>query len=144
MVNPAETFSPSVVPFEVPEQVRAFAEKGVSQAREQYAKFRDVAEGGNSAVEAAFAAATKGASEYSAKLFGFAQNNTAAAFDFAHDLIGVRSLSHAVDVWASHTRKQVETFASQSQELAELSRRILADTVEPLKEGASKVFRPAA
>ena len=36
--------SASVIPFEIPEQMRAFAEKGVSQARDSYAKFKDAAE----------------------------------------------------------------------------------------------------
>ena len=58
-----DPFSSSVVPFEVPEQVRAFAEKGVSQARDNYAKFKDAAESNNSAIEAVFATATKGANE---------------------------------------------------------------------------------
>ena len=40
----SDPFSASVIPFEVPEQMRAFAEKGVSQARDSYAKFKDAAE----------------------------------------------------------------------------------------------------
>ena len=68
MSNPADPFSASVIPFEVPEQMRAFAEKGVSQARDSYAKLKDIAESHNSTMEAVFASASKGASEYSAKL----------------------------------------------------------------------------
>ena len=48
MANPTDPFSASIIPFEVPEQMRAFAEKGVSQARDSYAKFKDVAESHNS------------------------------------------------------------------------------------------------
>ena len=39
-----DPFSASIIPFEVPEQMRAFAEKGVSQARDSYAKFKAAAE----------------------------------------------------------------------------------------------------
>jgi hypothetical protein len=59
MANSTDPFSASVIPFEVPEQVRAFAEKGVSQARESYTKFKDAAETHNSTVEAVFSTATK-------------------------------------------------------------------------------------
>ena len=38
-----DPFSASIIPFEVPEQMRAFAEKGVSHASENYAKFKDSA-----------------------------------------------------------------------------------------------------
>ena len=58
----SDPFSASVIPFEVPEQVRAFAEKGVSQARDNYAKFKDVAESHNGTIEAVFTSAGKGAS----------------------------------------------------------------------------------
>ena len=47
-----DPFSASIIPFEVPEQMRAFAEKGVSQARDSYAKFKDAAETHNGTVEA--------------------------------------------------------------------------------------------
>src|SRR5665213_2695200 len=55
-----DPFSSSVIPFEVPEQMRAFAEKGVSQARDNYARFKDVAESHNGTIEAVFTTASKG------------------------------------------------------------------------------------
>ena len=42
-----DPFSASIIPFEVPEQMRALAEKGVSQARDNYAKFKNAAESHN-------------------------------------------------------------------------------------------------
>ena len=60
----SDPFSSSVIPFEVPEQMRAFAEKGVSQARDSYAKFKDVAESHNGTIEAVFTSASKGYGEY--------------------------------------------------------------------------------
>ena len=56
MTGTTDPFSASIIPFEVPEQMRAFAEKGVSQAREGYARFKDAAESHNGAVEAMFIA----------------------------------------------------------------------------------------
>ena len=47
MTSSTDPFSASIIPFEVPEQVRAFAERGVSQARDNYAKFKDAAENQN-------------------------------------------------------------------------------------------------
>ena len=56
-----DPFSSSVIPFEVPEQMRAFAEKGVSQARDNYAKFKDAAETHNGTIEAVFSVYSNGA-----------------------------------------------------------------------------------
>src|SRR5277367_7006863 len=87
MPTPTDPFSASVIPFEVPEQMRAFAEKGVSQARDNYAKFKDAAETHNSTMEAVFSSASKGASEYSAKLMEILKANNSASLDFAQELV---------------------------------------------------------
>jgi phasin len=139
-----DPFSASIIPFEVPEQVRAFAEKGVSQARDNYAKFKDAAETHNGTMEAVFTTASKGASEYSAKLVEFLKANTSSALDFAQELFGVKTPSEAMELWNSHTRKTFETYTAQAKELAELSQRVASETVEPLKNSASKFYKPAA
>ena len=144
MANPNDPFSASIVPFEVPEQMRAFAEKGVSQARDNYAKFKDAAETHNGTMEAVFTSASKGASAYSAKLMEFVKANTTAQLDFAQELFGVKSPSEALELWTSHTRKQFETLTAQAKELAELSQKVATETVEPIKASASKYYKPAA
>jgi phasin len=143
-MSSTDPFSSSVIPFEVPEQMRAFAEKGVSQARESYTKFKDAAETHNSTIEAVFTTATKGATDYSAKLLDIVKSNTNATFDFAQELVGVKTLPQALELWSSHAKKQVETFTAQTKELAELAQKIAAETAEPIKTSASKLFKPAA
>jgi phasin len=139
-----DPFSASIIPFEVPEQMRALAERGVSQARDSYAKFKDAAESHNSAIETFFANASKGAGEYSAKAVEFLKANTTANLDFAQELFGVRSPSQVLELWTSHARKQIETYAAQAKELGELGQKVAAETVEPIKDSASKLFRTAA
>jgi phasin len=144
MTSSTDPFSASVIPFQVPEQMRALAEKGVSQARDSYSKFKDAAETHNGTIEAVFGSASRGASEYSAKLLEFMQTNTTAALDFAQELVGVKSLPQAGEIWTGYTRKQFETLTAQAKELAELSKKIAAETAEPIKAGASKIFNTAA
>ena len=139
-----DPFSASVIPFEVPEQMRAFAEKGVSQARDNYAKFKDAAETHNVAIEAVFTKASKGASEYSTKLMEFMKANTTANLDFAQQLLGIKSPAEAMELWTSHTRKQAQTLSAQAKELGELTQKIATETAEPIKASASKIFKPAA
>ena len=140
----SDPFSSSVIPFEVPEQMRAFAEKGVSHARDSYAKFKDVAESNNSAIEAVFTSASKGASEYSAKLMEMMKANSTATLDFAQAMIGVKSPSEAMELWTAHAKKQFETLTASSKELAELTQKVVTESVEPIKANASKLFKPAA
>ena len=144
MTSSTDPFSASIIPFEVPEQVRAFAEKGVSQARDNYAKFKDAAETHNGTIEAVFTSASKGASAYSAKMIEFFKANTTTSLDFAQELFGVKTPAEALELWTSHTRKQFETLTAQAKELAELGQKVATETVEPIKTSASKLYKPAA
>jgi len=144
MASSNDPFSASVIPFEVPEQMRAFAEKGVSQARDNYAKFKDAAETHNGTIEAVFTSASKGASEYSAKVMEFMKASATANLDFAQALIGVKSPSEALELWTAHAKKQFEAFSAHSKELVELSQKVATETAEPIKASASKLFKPAA
>lgn len=131
----------TVVPFEVPEQMRAFAEKGVAQARDNYAKFKDAAEASNGAIEAMVSAATKGVSEYSTKVMQIVQTNTYASFDFAQSLATVKSPTEFMEIWTSHARQQVETMTAQAKELAELAQKIASEASEPMKVSGAKLFK---
>ncbi|MBR0827067.1 phasin [Bradyrhizobium manausense] len=144
MTGATDPFSASIIPFEVPEQMRAFAEKGVSQARESYAKFKDAAESQNGTIEAVFTTANKGISEYTAKLMEFAKANTSAHLDFAQELIGLKSPAEALELWTSHSKKQFETLQAQAKELLEISQRVATQTAEPIKASAAKFSKPAA
>jgi phasin len=143
-MSATDPFSASVIPFEVPEQMRAFAERGVSQARDTYAKFKDAAETHNGTIEAVFTTVSKGASEYSAKVMEFAKANTTANLDFAQQLLGIKSPSEALELYSSHARKVFETLSAQAKELAELSQKVASETAEPIKASAAKYYKPAA
>src|SRR6267154_4122963 len=124
VTSSTDPLSASIIPFEVPEQKRALAEKGVSQARDSYAKFKDAAEAHNGTMEAVFTSASKGASAYSAKLVEFIKANTTSSLDFAQELFGVKSPAEALELWTSQTRKQFETLTAQAKELAELGQKV--------------------
>ena len=136
------SFSPAAF-TQMPENMRAFAEKGISQARDGYQKFKDAAESNNSAMEAACQSATKGASDYTAKLLDIARTNTEGAFDFAQAMMGTKSMTDAFELMSSHTRKQFELMTAQSKDLMELGKKVATETVEPIKASAAKVFTPA-
>jgi phasin len=140
-----DPFSASVIPFEVPEQVRAFAEKGVSQARDNYAKFKDAAESHNGTMEAVFSAYSSGAKEYSAKVMDILKSATSANLDFAQELVSVKSPSEAMELWTAHAKKQFEAFTAHTKELTELAQKVATQTSEPIKASASKMMvTPAA
>jgi phasin len=140
-----DPFSASVIPFEVPEQMRAFAEKGVSQARDNYAKFKDAAESHNGTMEAVFSAYSNGAKEYSAKVMDMLKSAASANLDFAQQIITVKSPTEAMELWTSHARTQFEALTAHTKELTELAQKVATETSEPIKASASKMMaKPVA
>ena len=138
------SYTATITPLEVPGAVREFAEQGVNQARENYAKLKEAAESANGTIEAVFVSATKGATEYGAKLIEIARTNTNSAFDLSSELLTTKSLPQAFELFTSYARKQVEVLTAQSKDLAELSKKVTTEAVEPLKASASKVFKNVA
>jgi phasin len=127
--------------MEVPAAFREFAEKSVSQAKENYEKMKTAAEEATGLMEGTYATASKGATEYSSKVIEAARLNTNAAFDFATEIMGAKSFSDFVELSTAHTRKQFETLTAQSKELAALAQKVATETVEPVKESVTKAFK---
>jgi phasin len=130
--------------MEIPAAFREIAEKSVSQAKETYEKMKSAAEEATDVLEDTYAAASKGASDYGLKVIEAARVNTNAAFDFATQLMTVKSLSEMVELSTAHTRKQFEALASQSKELAAIAQKVATDSAEPVKESFGKVFKKVA
>jgi phasin len=141
---PNNVFQNNGASFEVPGAFRELAEKGVTQARENYDRFKEVADDTNGAIEAVFSAATKGANAYNAKLVDIAKANTNAMFDLAAALIGATTFNQAAELMTAASRTQIETLTAQSRELAELGQKVATETVEPIKATTAKAFKKVA
>jgi len=127
--------------LEIPAAFREMAEKSVSQAKENYEKLKSAAEEATDVLEDTYATATKGMSDYGLKVIEAARVNTNSAFDFASQLMTVKSLSEMVELSTAHSRKQFETLTAQSKELAAIAQKVATDTAEPVKGSFGKVFK---
>jgi phasin len=123
---------------------REFAEKGISQAKDNYAKMKTAADEATSMFETTYANASKGAADYGLKMLEMTRSNTNAAFDFAAELLGAKSLAQMVEISTSHTRKQIEQAAAQAKELATLAQKVANHTAEPIKDGLTSMVKKAA
>jgi phasin len=112
--------------------------------RESVSQMKSAAEEATDVLEDTYAAATKGASDYGLKVIEAARANTNAAFDFASQLMTVKSLSEMVELSTAHTRKQFEALTAQSKELAAIAQKVATDSAEPVKESFGKVFKKVA
>jgi len=127
--------------MEIPAAFREFAEKSVSQAKETYEKMKSAAEEATDVLEDTYASASKGASDYGLKLIEVARVNTNAAFDFATELMTVKSFSEMVELSTAHARKSFEAATAQTKDLAALAQKVATETAEPIKDSVGKAFK---
>jgi phasin len=123
---------------------REFAEKGLSHAKETYAKVKTAAEETTGMLETTYANASKGTADYSLKMVEMARVNSNAAFDFTAALLGARTLAQIVEISTSHTRKHIELATEQAKELAALAQKVATDATEPMKGSFANLCRKAA
>jgi phasin len=124
----------------VPAAFREFAETGISQTREVYEKLKKGAEQATAVLEATCVKGGKGATEYGSKLIEIMHANTDAAFDFADELMSVKSFSEMIELSAKHTRKQLETLADQTKELTALAQKVATEASDPIKSGVGSAL----
>jgi len=119
---------------------RATAEKGSAQAKEAFEKISGATAEATDLIKSSYSTAVKGAQDYNTKLIEFAQANTQAALDFVQKLSGVKSPSDFIELSTDHSRKQFESLAEQTKELAALAQKVALASVEPLKTGVTKAI----
>jgi phasin len=130
--------------MEVPAAFREFAEKSVTQAKDNWEKMKVASEEASDLFKDSYATASKGAADYGLKVIEVSRANTNAAFDFAAKLMTVKSLAEAVELSTSHVRKQFDTFSAQGKELTALAQKVTTETVEPIKESVTSAFKKVA
>src|ERR1700751_3030148 len=110
--------------MEMPEAFRGMTEQGVAHAKDTYAKAKVASEEAGDLLQTTYATVAKGATDYNLKLIEITRANTRAAFDYAHELLGMKSPSEFIELSTAHVRKQFEAMAAQTKELTELAQKV--------------------
>jgi len=100
-------------PYEIPTEVRDFAEKSVDQARKAVSGFLDAAQKASGSIETNAATATTKAKEIGTQAVSFAEKSVTAAFDHAQKLVRAKDLQEVIAL-------QTEYFQTQAKELGEI------------------------
>src|SRR3984893_2204361 len=144
--TPKKVFKAAAAPkfdipnVEMPEMVREFAEKSVQQAKDVYARIKTAAEESTDLLEDTYTSATKGAAEFNMKALEALRANVNASFDYTSELLSSKTLADAVELSASHMRKQFESLSAQAKTLSTLAQKVATETAEPIKAGISKTM----
>ena len=103
--------------FEVPPEMRAFAEKSVEQARQAFDGFISAAHHAVSTFEGQAESARKGAKDVTEKAMTFAQQNIASSFEFAQQLLRAKDIQEVLRLQADYIKQQMQVLAEQAKEL---------------------------
>jgi phasin len=138
---PFEAFNMNMPTVEVPAMFRDFAEKGIAQARDAYAKMKSAAEEATDMVEDTYETARESAFAIGVKALDAAKTNTDASFALARDLFGAKTFAEVIELQTAFARQQFDTVASQVKELQDLTAKFMTETAKPVTSQVEKTFK---
>ena len=106
--------------FEVPAELRDFAQKSVEQARKAFEGFVNVAQKTAGAVDTANATVQANVKSVSSQALGYAEQNVNAAFDLAQKLVAVKHPQEAFALQSEYLKSQIANLQTQAKELGAL------------------------
>jgi phasin len=107
-------------PYEIPNELRDFAERSVDQARKAFEGFVTVAQKAAGTVDGATKEAQTGVKHVGSQVFGFAEQNVNAAFDLAQKLVHVKDPQEAFALQSEFMKNQLNALQNQVKELGAL------------------------
>jgi len=111
--------------------VRDSATKAVETAREAADRLQESS-----------SKAAEGFREYQLRVLSAVQANVNAMFEYAQDALQAQSVSELMELSATHSRRQLETIAQQSREIASAAQKLATETTRPLAGGFGSQFNP--
>jgi hypothetical protein len=115
---------------QMPESVRALAEKSVAQTRELYVHSLEAV---LESWEGFVVAAGQGALALNRKAIDIARRNINDGFRLAESLAGATNVAEAMELQTAYWRKQLGELAAQAGEMRTLSTKVTADVAAPIR-----------
>ena len=103
--------------FDVPTQMRQFAEQSVEQARKAVDGFMSAAQKAVSTAEAQAATAQSSAKDVGQKAMSFAEQNIANSFEFAQKLVRAKDVQEVMALQQEYLQTQMKAMSEQAKDL---------------------------
>ena len=118
-------------PFEVPDQLRAYAEQSITQARKAIEDFMKVAQTTVSSVEGS--SNQMHATDLNNKMLSYAEENIAASFDFAEKMARAKDMDEIVKLQSEFMTKRMSAFGEQTREIGDSAAKAASDVGKSIK-----------
>jgi len=119
--------------YEIPTEMRDFAEKSVEQARKAFDSFIGAARRTADTVQGSTDLARTNATNISSRGFEYAEQNVNAAFDLAQKLVRARDVQEAMQHQAEFVRAQFAAIQAQAKEFGGLAQSAFQQSAENAK-----------
>ncbi len=107
--------------YEIPAEMRDFAEKSVEQARKAIDGFMSAAQKTVDTFEGSANTVQASAKDATRKTFTYAEQNLAAAFDLAQRMVRAKDMQEAMQIQAEFVRNQFEAMQTQMKEFGSIA-----------------------
>jgi phasin len=107
-------------PYEVPNELRDFAERSVDQARKAFEGFVNVAHKTIGTIDTATASTQTNAKSVGTQVLGYAEQNVNAAFDLAHKLVHAKDPQEALAIQSEFLKTQIASLQEQAKSIGGL------------------------
>jgi phasin len=121
--------------MEIPAEMRAFAEKSVTEARKAFEGYMDAATKAIGSMEKSAENIQVNSRDLGRKAMGFAEDNVNASLDFIQKLVSARDVQEVV-------RLQTEFAQAQMKNLAEQAKSLGGSAAEAGKSAFEKATKP--
>jgi phasin len=106
-------------PFEIPTEMRAFAEQSVEQAKLAFDKFIAAAHDAVNTFEGRAKTAQAGAKDVSEQAMAYAEENVSNAFAFAQKVVRAKDVNELMQLQSEFIKVQMQTLSEQAKELGQ-------------------------
>src|SRR5258708_3633020 len=116
--------------FEVPTQMRQFAEQSLEQARKAVDGFMTAAQKAVTTAEAQASAAQLGAKDVGQKAMSFAEQNVASSFEFAQKLMRAKDVQEVMALQQEFLQSQMKVMSEQAKDLGSSATKTAMDNLK--------------
>jgi phasin len=104
--------------FEIPVEMRAFAENSVEQAKQAFNSFISAAQHAVNTAESQAATTRTGAKEVGELALGFTKRNIDTSFEFAEKLVRAKDSQELAALHSDYVKTQIAALTEQAKELS--------------------------
>lgn len=103
--------------YEIPTEMRDFADRSVAQARKAFEGFMGAVHKASETVEGATGSVSSNAREATTKAVSFAEQNVTAAFDLASKMVHAKDVQEVLRLQTEYVQAQMAAIQSQAKEI---------------------------